>query len=325
MSRLRVPTVLHHLSSLKPLRFKDQLPPPWLPRAPHQIFGRDGSPLDLVLAILSKVNEAKLIFRNLYKVCGLSGIRVKTRECPRTRESEGKPLCVNCGQDHTGNYRECPKKPKFISTSTNRTNKSRSSLTPPSLDHDERNYPALVTKNSARTLLGRDERTNGRRPKYCIQYFGLRSYPLLTCGGNNQPPRVAQEPSREATHRGPLAPPPAPAVTGPAASFGEDIKTIMFTHTLRIGVEIGNNAREAPAFSNYRMFCADVLELIRAKNVDLRRASAYPTAEYKSRARPTRVIRGLYRSASCKTQKTLFCSTSIGPLMSWVNAFVPEG
>ncbi|GBP68234.1 hypothetical protein EVAR_50379_1 [Eumeta japonica] len=42
---------------------------------------------------------------------------------------------------------------------------------------------------------------------------------------------------------------------------------------------------EVPASSDRRKFPPDILELIRAKNVALRRASAYPTPEYRSRAR----------------------------------------
>ncbi|GBP48086.1 Probable RNA-directed DNA polymerase from transposon BS [Eumeta japonica] len=42
---------------------------------------------------------------------------------------------------------------------------------------------------------------------------------------------------------------------------------------------------EVPASSDRRKFPPDILELIRAKNAALRRASAYPTPEYRSRAR----------------------------------------
>ncbi|GBP20937.1 Probable RNA-directed DNA polymerase from transposon BS [Eumeta japonica] len=42
--------------------------------------------------------------------------------------------------------------------------------------------------------------------------------------------------------------------------------------------------REVPASSDRWKFPPDILELIRAKNAALRRASAYPTPEYKSRA-----------------------------------------
>ncbi|GBP55076.1 Probable RNA-directed DNA polymerase from transposon BS [Eumeta japonica] len=42
--------------------------------------------------------------------------------------------------------------------------------------------------------------------------------------------------------------------------------------------------REVPASSDRRKFPPDILELIRAKNKALRRASAYPTPEYRSRA-----------------------------------------
>ncbi|GBP67421.1 Probable RNA-directed DNA polymerase from transposon BS [Eumeta japonica] len=43
--------------------------------------------------------------------------------------------------------------------------------------------------------------------------------------------------------------------------------------------------REVPASSDRRKFPPDILELIRAKTAALRRASAYPTPEYRSRAR----------------------------------------
>ncbi|GBP89977.1 Nucleic-acid-binding protein from transposon X-element [Eumeta japonica] len=106
----------------------------------------------MVLAILPRTDDAKKIFNSLRVVCGLSGIRVEapfkkggpgqchrcqkyghaaanchadprcvkclvphwTKECPLTRESQEKPSCVNCGQQHTANYRGCPKAPKFM-------------------------------------------------------------------------------------------------------------------------------------------------------------------------------------------------------------------
>ncbi|GBP59012.1 hypothetical protein EVAR_15013_1 [Eumeta japonica] len=92
----------------------------------------------------------------------LSGIRVEVpprkrgpgqyhcrqRECPSTQESVGKPSCVNCGQDHTTNYRECPKTLNLTTKTTNRTGKKWSFRTPPSVNRDKRNFPALRAKNS---------------------------------------------------------------------------------------------------------------------------------------------------------------------------------
>ncbi|GBP52998.1 RNA-directed DNA polymerase from mobile element jockey [Eumeta japonica] len=52
-----------------------------------------------------------------------------TRDCPLSRDSAEKPSCVNCGQNHTANYRGCPKAPKFISK--NRPNTKRPSYAPP--------------------------------------------------------------------------------------------------------------------------------------------------------------------------------------------------
>ncbi|GBP67637.1 Nucleic-acid-binding protein from transposon X-element [Eumeta japonica] len=120
----------------------------------------------MVLAILPRTDDAKKIFNSLRVVCGLSGIRVEapfkkggpgqchrcqkyghaaanchadprcvkclvphwTKECPLTRESEEKPSCVNCGQQHTANYRGGPKAPKFMPRG--RPNYKRSPLAP---------------------------------------------------------------------------------------------------------------------------------------------------------------------------------------------------
>ncbi|GBP52733.1 Nucleic-acid-binding protein from transposon X-element [Eumeta japonica] len=146
----------------------------------HRLCRRDGSPLWLVLAVLPRTEEAKNIFNNLNMVCGLSGIRVEaphkkggpgqchrcqlyghaaanchadprcvkclvphwTRECPRTRESGEKPSCVNCLQQHTANYRGCPKAPKFISY--NRPNPNRPKSRPVAPPRDIINFPNLA-------------------------------------------------------------------------------------------------------------------------------------------------------------------------------------
>ncbi|GBP45712.1 hypothetical protein EVAR_44940_1 [Eumeta japonica] len=55
--------------------------------------------------------------------------------------------------------------------------------------------------------------------------------------------------------------------------------------TNHVRTVIGNNVREILVSSDHRKLPADVLEFRRAKNAALRRASAYPTAEYKSRTR----------------------------------------
>ncbi|GBP42837.1 RNA-directed DNA polymerase from mobile element jockey [Eumeta japonica] len=58
---------------------------------------------------------------------------------------------------------------------------------------------------------------------------------------------------------------------------------IDFANHVRTVVE--ESEREVPASSDRRKLPPDILELIRAKNAALRRASAYPTPEYRSRAR----------------------------------------
>ncbi|GBP43100.1 Nucleic-acid-binding protein from transposon X-element [Eumeta japonica] len=113
---------------------------------------RDGTALGLALVILKKNDINKEIFKTLSKVCGLSGIIVEaqagdkrgilgqchrcqlyghaainwhaqprcvkcsvprwTKDCDRSKETEGKPACFNCGQEHTANYGGCPEAPK---------------------------------------------------------------------------------------------------------------------------------------------------------------------------------------------------------------------
>ncbi|GBP88720.1 Probable RNA-directed DNA polymerase from transposon BS [Eumeta japonica] len=131
----------------------------------HRLCRKGGSPLWLVLAVLPRTEEAKNIFNNLNRVCGLSDIRVEaphekggpgqchrcqlyghaaanchadprcmkclvphwTRKCPRTPESREQPSCINCGQQYTANHRGCPKAPKFISQNRPNPNKPKSS------------------------------------------------------------------------------------------------------------------------------------------------------------------------------------------------------
>ncbi|GBP51837.1 hypothetical protein EVAR_88542_1 [Eumeta japonica] len=80
----------------------------------HRLYCRDGSPLWLVLAVLPRTEEAKNIFNNLNRVCGLSGIRV---EAPHKKGGPGQwhrcqlyshaaaychtdPRCVKCLVPH---------------------------------------------------------------------------------------------------------------------------------------------------------------------------------------------------------------------------------
>ncbi|GBP73637.1 hypothetical protein EVAR_56316_1 [Eumeta japonica] len=55
--------------------------------------------------------------------------------------------------------------------------------------------------------------------------------------------------------------------------------------TIHVKTVVEKCERKVPASSNRRKFPPDILELITAKNAALRRASAYPTPEYRSRAR----------------------------------------
>ncbi|GBO99308.1 RNA-directed DNA polymerase from mobile element jockey [Eumeta japonica] len=79
--------------------------------------------------------------------------------------------------------------------------------------------------------------------------------------------------------------------TPPLNSIPDNIRTIdeinsaIGALTSHIRTVVKKCEREVPASSDHRKFPPVILELIRAKNKALRRASAYPTPEYRSRAR----------------------------------------
>ncbi|GBP62133.1 Probable RNA-directed DNA polymerase from transposon BS [Eumeta japonica] len=79
--------------------------------------------------------------------------------------------------------------------------------------------------------------------------------------------------------------------TPPLNSIPDDIRTTeeidhaIGALTSHVRTVVEKCERKVPASSDRRKFPPDILELIRAKNAALRRASAYPTPEYRSRAR----------------------------------------
>ncbi|GBP12382.1 hypothetical protein EVAR_75807_1 [Eumeta japonica] len=176
-----------------------------------------------VLAVLPRTEEAKNIFNNLNMVCGLS-------ECPRTRESGEKPSCVNCLQQHTANYRGCPKAPKFISY--NRPNPNRPKSRPVAPPRDIINFPNLAgNKPTPPAAASRPVSNPWGKPK-----------PTL-------PPRAAPGPSGEAVRREPPVSLPASATAG-TTSFGDDIQTVMSILRAVKSSEISEFARDFRACSN---------------------------------------------------------------------------
>ncbi|GBP89455.1 Probable RNA-directed DNA polymerase from transposon BS [Eumeta japonica] len=167
--------------------------------AVHRIYRRDGSSTGLVLVVLTKSDEARAISRDLTKVCGLSGIRVEnphkkgspgqchrcqryghasanchaqprcvkclvphwTKECPLTKESAEKPSCVNCGANHTANYKGCPKAPKVIPRKTHKADATDDGFVPapaPSTNPWGRNQPPRAEPEPPRAINPRDPR-----------------------------------------------------------------------------------------------------------------------------------------------------------------------
>ncbi|GBP69340.1 RNA-directed DNA polymerase from mobile element jockey [Eumeta japonica] len=65
----------------------------------------------------------------------------------------------------------------------------------------------------------------------------------------------------------------------------EEIDHAICALTSHVRTVVEKCERKVPASSDHRKFSPDILELIRAKNAALRSANAYPTPEYRSRAR----------------------------------------
>ncbi|GBP37863.1 Nucleic-acid-binding protein from transposon X-element [Eumeta japonica] len=238
----------------------------------HRLCRRDGSPLWLVLAVLPRTEEARSIFANLSKVCGLSGIRVEaprnrggpgqchrcqryghaaanchadprcvkclvphwTKECPRTRDSGEKPECVNCGLQHTANYRGCPKAPKFAPPKQKRTINNRPSRASEGLIRNDANFPELRAKPT------RDAPAAFRpAPAPPTNPWTTRTA---------QPPSATSRPLREA-QRSPPVPPPVSATAG-SSSFGDDIQTVMAVLRAVSSSEIAEFASQLRACRN---------------------------------------------------------------------------
>ncbi|GBP83852.1 Nucleic-acid-binding protein from transposon X-element [Eumeta japonica] len=159
--------------------------------AVHRMHRRDGTALGL--AILERCDQARDIFKNLYNVCGLSGIKAEapyqrgmpgqchrcqlyghaaancyaqprcvkclvphwTRDCDRNKESGGEPSCCNCGQNHTANYGGCPvaPKPKVVN------NKNRKQSAPKA-------RPAPPRGEPMEDAASMDETANNKRDKH---------------------------------------------------------------------------------------------------------------------------------------------------------------
>ncbi|GBP77118.1 Nucleic-acid-binding protein from transposon X-element [Eumeta japonica] len=233
----------------------------------HRLCHRDGTPLWLVLAVLPRTEEAKNLSRTLNKVCGLSGIRVEaphkkggpgqchrcqlyghasancnanprcvkclvhhwTRDCPLTRFG-GKTSCVNCGQNHTANYRGCPKATKFISK--NRPNTKRPSYAP-SPSRDLVNFPALASKKTTPV----------------VNFHPAPAPPPIRGQKRERSNRRAPPRGRLGKLNVPPGPPPASAIAG-SSSFGEDIQTVMAVLRAVSSLEISEFAAQLRACRN---------------------------------------------------------------------------
>ncbi|GBP67632.1 Nucleic-acid-binding protein from transposon X-element [Eumeta japonica] len=118
----------------------------------HRLCRRDGSPLWCVAsrypsggptsgAAVPPLPVIRPRGRHADPRCVKCLVPHRTRECPLTRESGEKPFCVNCGQQHTANYRGCPKAPKF--NPQNRPNPNRPKSRPIAPPRDLNNFPDL--------------------------------------------------------------------------------------------------------------------------------------------------------------------------------------
>ncbi|GBP96933.1 Nucleic-acid-binding protein from transposon X-element [Eumeta japonica] len=214
--------------------------------AVHRMHRRDGTEIDLVLAVLHKSDAAKDIFQSPPRVCGLSGIIVEapykksgpgqcfrcqlyghaaqncyaqprcvkcrephaTKDCKRSKDSGDIPECVNCNSEgHPASYRGCPKAPHFFKKS-NGNKKVTSKPSAPGTNN--KNFPALA----------------GKTPRMASDVTRSTAPPPVTNAWFRTTPKVVPEPVKEAT-REPPKPASAKQKDSSAGPLGEDILTIM--------------------------------------------------------------------------------------------------
>ncbi|GBP31082.1 Nucleic-acid-binding protein from mobile element jockey [Eumeta japonica] len=166
--------------------------------AVYRIHRRDGSSTGLVLVVLPKTEEARLISAKLSKVCGLSGIRV---EAPHKRGGRGQchrcqryghasanchvqPRCVKCLVPHWTS--ECPLTKE--SGEKLARDQKQTSRVPPPLIRDTTHFPALGGRKAATT--SGDGFVPAPAPP--VNPWGRNQPPLGAASGGNPsgPPRA---------------------------------------------------------------------------------------------------------------------------------------
>ncbi|GBP22368.1 hypothetical protein EVAR_11884_1 [Eumeta japonica] len=148
----------------------------------HKLHRRDGSALEIVLAVLNKTNSTKHIVKYLTKVRGLSGINVET---PYKRSGFG--LCRRCQKyEHVAVY--CHVKPRCVKCTVSHWTKgftrTKGSEWKPScvlcraLHY---NYKAIteVAQEHSNSIRHGNKRTRTRRQKKPPLQLILNIFPLL--------------------------------------------------------------------------------------------------------------------------------------------------
>ncbi|GBP88541.1 RNA-directed DNA polymerase from mobile element jockey [Eumeta japonica] len=240
----------------------------------HRLCRRDGSPLWLVLAVLPKIDEAKLIFGNLSKVavCQALGSKlcvIGEAQANATAASGNARALANQVKSLNvlivANYRGCPKAPKFSPPKQyKRRENNRPSRAPEGLLQNDENFPELKAKPS----------------RSATAAFRSAPAPPSNPWGRNQPSRAAHEPPRESARRAPPSRPATAAVC--PSSFGDDIQTVMTVLRAVSSTEISQFARDIRACRNmdekllvlvrYHHLMSNVLELTKCMseyNIDI--------------------------------------------------------
>ncbi|GBP70964.1 Nucleic-acid-binding protein from transposon X-element [Eumeta japonica] len=223
--------------------------------AVHRMHHRNGSALAMVLVVLERNDQAKEIFKNLCRVCSLSGVIVEapykrsmssqchrcqlygntaanfvaqprcvkclvphwTKDCGRTKESGGKRSCCNCGQEHTANYGGCSAAPKPKPLKFKTIN--RANL--PIIKHLNGNqFPPLAQPNCPAT------RADSKHPLETAGGWISRPAPQAVKQWKKPLPWVNQQSLHETNVRESSKQPSRSHGTA-AFTLGEDINTIM--------------------------------------------------------------------------------------------------
>ncbi|GBP20662.1 Probable RNA-directed DNA polymerase from transposon BS [Eumeta japonica] len=214
-----------------------------------------------------------------------------TNECSLTKEQVENLSWVNCGQNHTANYRGCPKAPKTVYKKTHKTDKGQNKREIHSIVVTDNNalhefmgrygtgleVQEIGTSNSGSVCFFRGGYPNGD-PLYCFDsdHRQVRLRISSLAGGGTKPTIKVTEWKIVSTT---LEEADTPALNNvpDITETTDEIDSAIGAFTNHIRTVVERSSWVVPVAIDRRKLPADAFELLRAKNVALCHAYVYST------------------------------------------------